>query len=119
MASQYGVLGTVVEVSEALALFQASKCSMAEFQAWSAARDAMLQAKARAEAPPQPLRLKVSEKGGVSLYGIQRQFPVTFYRGQWERILAHKDEILAFIQANAGKLSTKAPAKAEAPAAIG
>ena len=35
-------------------------------------------------------RLKVSEKGGVSLYGIRR-FPVTFYREEWDTILGMAD----------------------------
>jgi hypothetical protein len=50
--------------------------------------------------------LRVSEKGGVSLYGMRR-FPVTFYREEWERILGMGDEIRAFIAANAGELKTK------------
>ncbi len=32
------------------------------------------------------LRLQVSQKKGVSLYGIRR-FPVTFYADEWEKIL--------------------------------
>jgi hypothetical protein len=52
------------------------------------------------------LKLKVSDKGAVSLYGLGR-FPVTLYGGQWERLLAAKDEIESFIQANASQLSTK------------
>jgi len=36
--------------------------------------------------------LKVSEKGGVSVYGLGR-FPVTLYREQWEKLLAMSDEI--------------------------
>ena len=51
-------------------------------------------------------RLQVSEKGGVSLYGIRR-FPVTFYKEEWERILGMEGEIRAFIQANAAALKTK------------
>ena len=50
--------------------------------------------------------LKVTEKGGVALYGLGR-FPVTLYRGQWERLLGAKDDILAFIEANASLLSVK------------
>jgi len=50
--------------------------------------------------------LKVSEKGGVSLYGLRR-FPITFYREEWERILAQGDEIRAFIAQHAGELKTK------------
>jgi hypothetical protein len=58
-----------------------------------------------------PLRLKVSEKGGVSLYGLNVRFPLTLYAGQWQRVLDHADEIRAFLKANADKLSSK-PAKA-------
>jgi hypothetical protein len=53
------------------------------------------------------LALKVSEKGALSIYGMGR-FPVSLYREQWERLLAAKDDILAFIEANADKLSVKA-----------
>jgi hypothetical protein len=54
----------------------------------------------------QTLRMKVSEKGGLSVYGLGR-WPVTLYRGQWERLLDHKDALLAFIESNADRLSTK------------
>ncbi len=54
--------------------------------------------------------LKVSEKGGVSLYGMRR-FPITFYREEWDRILGLSDEIRAFIQANAAQLKTKGGAE--------
>lgn len=52
------------------------------------------------------LRLKVSEKGGVSLYGMGR-FPVTLYKEQWLKLLDMADEIRAFIKANDSKLKTK------------
>ena len=52
------------------------------------------------------LSLKVSEKGGVSVYGLGR-FPVTLYKEQWLRLLDMADEIRAFIAANGGKLKTK------------
>lgn len=52
------------------------------------------------------MSLKVTEKGGLSVYGLGR-FPVTLYRGQWERLLAHAGEIEAFIAANAASLSVK------------
>ena len=32
------------------------------------------------------LSFKVSEKGAVSVYGLQR-FPITLYSNQWERLL--------------------------------
>lgn len=50
--------------------------------------------------------LKVSEKGGVSVYGLGR-FPVTLYKEQWLRLLDMEGEIRAFITSNAGKLKTK------------
>lgn len=52
------------------------------------------------------MSLKVSEKGGVSVYGLGR-FPVTLYKEQWTRLLDMADEIRAFIETNAGKLKTK------------
>ena len=50
--------------------------------------------------------LKVSEKGGVSVYGLGR-FPVTLYKEQWERLLAMSDEIKKFIADNNDRLKTK------------
>lgn len=52
------------------------------------------------------ISLKVSEKGGVSLYGMGR-FPVTLYKEQWLRLLAHAAEIETFIRENESKLKTK------------
>jgi hypothetical protein len=50
--------------------------------------------------------LKVSEKGGVSVYGLGR-FPVTLYKEQWARLLDLADDIRAFIRENEAKLKTK------------
>ncbi|MBX7113245.1 MAG: hypothetical protein K1X64_02840 [Myxococcaceae bacterium] len=50
--------------------------------------------------------LKVSEKGGVSVYGLGR-FPVTLYKEQWLKLLDMAQDIRAFIDANAGALKTK------------
>jgi hypothetical protein len=52
------------------------------------------------------LSLKVSEKGGVSLYGVGR-FPVTLYKEQWRRILGMATEIEAFIEENESALKSK------------
>ncbi len=52
------------------------------------------------------LSLKVSQKGGVSVYGLGR-FPVTLYKEQWEKLLDMSDDILAFIQENEPQLKTK------------
>lgn len=50
--------------------------------------------------------LKVSPKGGVSVYGLGR-FPITFYQEQWDKLLDMSDEIRAFIAANKSQLKTK------------
>ena len=52
------------------------------------------------------MRLQVSTKGGVSLYGIRR-FPVTFYLEEWERILGMADEIRAFLAEHKAELKRK------------
>jgi len=50
--------------------------------------------------------LKVSEKGGVSVYGLGR-FPVTLYKEQWLKLLAMTDEIRTFIAAHDAELKVK------------
>jgi hypothetical protein len=52
------------------------------------------------------MTLKVSEKGGVSVYGLGR-FPVTLYKEQWERLLGMADDIRAFIAEHETALKTK------------
>jgi len=52
------------------------------------------------------ISLKVSEKGGVSVYGLGR-FPVTLYKEQWGRLLDLADDIRAFIRENDARLKTK------------
>ena len=50
--------------------------------------------------------LEVSEKGGVSVYGLGR-FPVTLYKEQWAKLLDMADEIRAFIKAHDSELKAK------------
>ena len=50
--------------------------------------------------------LKVSEKGGVSVYGLGR-FPVTLYKEQWTKLLAMTDDIRAFIKEHDAELKAK------------
>jgi hypothetical protein len=52
------------------------------------------------------LRLKISEKGGLSVYGLGR-FPVTLYKEQWSRLLDYADEIKAFLKDNDQQLKAK------------
>jgi hypothetical protein len=51
-------------------------------------------------------RMKVSEKGAVSIYGMGR-FPVTLYKEQWLKLLDMSDDIRGFIAANEAQLKTK------------
>ncbi len=55
---------------------------------------------------PRSITLKVSEKGGVSLYGIGR-FPVTLYKEQWIKVLDYADNIRKFIAENDPLLKKK------------
>ena len=50
--------------------------------------------------------MKVSEKGGLSVYGLGR-FPITLYKEQWARLLDMADDIRAFLKANDAQLKTK------------
>jgi hypothetical protein len=50
--------------------------------------------------------LKVSEKGGVSVYGLGR-FPITLYKEQWRKLMDMRDDILNFITANEAQLKSK------------
>jgi hypothetical protein len=52
------------------------------------------------------VRMKVSEKGAVSVYGMGR-FPVTLYKEQWLKLLDMSDDIRAFISANEAQLKAK------------
>ena len=53
-----------------------------------------------------PLSLKVSQKGAVSVYGLGR-FPVTLYPGQMSKLLGMKEQIENFIEENKASLSYK------------
>ena len=70
-------------------------------------RDQLLALVATMQSNPRKLTMKVSDKGALSVYGLGR-FPVTLYRGQWERLLDEADTIRAFITANAATLTVKA-----------
>ena len=50
--------------------------------------------------------MKVSEKGGLSVYGMGR-FPVTLYKEQWLKLLDMSEDIRVFIKANEGTLKSK------------
>ena len=52
------------------------------------------------------ITLKVGEKGNVCVYGLGR-FPVSLYKSQWDKLLAHAEAIKGFIKANESLLSVK------------
>jgi len=52
------------------------------------------------------MEFRVSEKGGVSVYGLGR-FPVTLYYEQWTRLLDAAPDLKTFIEDNKSKLKLK------------
>lgn len=62
---------------------------------------------------PRPITVKVSPKGAVSVYGLQR-FPVTLYAAQWKRLVREIGRVTDFIASNPEGMVTE---KTEAPAA--
>ena len=60
--------------------------------------------------PVTRLTAKITEKGGVSVYGLNARFPVTLYADQWERLHAAYESVVA-------PLVAKAPRKPVAVAA--
>ena len=52
------------------------------------------------------LSLRISEKGGLSVYGLGR-FPVTLYKEQWVKLLDMADDIRTFLKANDAQLKSK------------
>ena len=49
---------------------------------------------------------KVSDKGGVSVYGLGR-FPVTLYYEQWLKLLDRAQDLRDFLEENKSKLKLK------------
>ena len=81
-----------------------------------AMRDELEQLKAENDALKNPakkeraLSVKITEKGGLSVYGMGR-FPLTLYKTQWEKLITFIPQIADFITANADKLSVKTTTK--------
>jgi hypothetical protein len=71
------------------------------FEEWDGDRIKRIEAKAKAQAAaPKALSCKVSPKGAVSVYGLNTQWPITLYTGQWDRLFAYVETIKAFIAEN-------------------
>jgi hypothetical protein len=58
------------------------------------------------DAPKKGLYCKVSEKGAISVYGLQRM-PVTLYVEQWTRLLDFADNLREFMKENESRLKRK------------
>lgn len=56
--------------------------------------------------PRGTLEFRVSEKGGVSVYGLGR-FPVTLYYEQWTRLLDAAPQLKEFLAENKSRLKLK------------
>ena len=52
------------------------------------------------------LSCRVSAKGALSVYGLQRM-PVTLYIGQWERLLDFSDDLRAFMKEHDAEFERK------------
>ena len=52
------------------------------------------------------ISFKVSDKGGVSVYGLGR-FPVTLYYEQWIKLLDRAQDLRDFLEENKSKLKLK------------
>ena len=92
--------GFTMSLNDLVSALQSNQITAAEFQELAAP---FLQ-----PAPAvKPLKLKVSEKGALSVYGLNNQWPTTLYPEQWRRLLDHADSIRAFITAHESEFSVK------------
>ena len=94
--------GQVIKISELFytRIFMANEDLQAELERLRAENQALKKTSSRG------LSLRVSEKGGLSVYGLGR-FPVTLYKEQWVKLLDMADDIRAFLKANEGQLKSK------------
>ena len=67
---------------------------------------AQLDALKAKEARSGTMSFKVSDKGGVSVYGLGR-FPVTLYYEQWIKLLDRAQDLREFLEENKSKLKLK------------
>lgn len=63
-----------------------------------------------------PVTFKVTEKGGLSVYGLGR-FPVTLYKSQWVKLISAIDSLKAFMVEHDKELKDKTTVTATIKAA--
>jgi ABC-type Fe3+-hydroxamate transport system substrate-binding protein len=68
------------------------------------AQNEAMKAKLASRSPS--VSFKVTEKGGVSMYGLGR-FPVTLYLSQWQKLLKAIPDLEAYLEDNIDRLTTK------------
>lgn len=93
-------------ISAALALLTTGKWTADDFAAWDASRSA---AKGQGK-----LTVKHSDKGCVSVYGLNARFPVSLYPDQWGRLFGFREQIEAYINENRELLDQLGRASREA-----
>jgi len=100
-------LTPAMDVKQVLTLFSQGKITLEQYNAWDAQRIAAIeQAAKRSNGNGGGLRCKVSPKGALSIYGLQRM-PVTLYVEQWERLLEFAPHLREFMAKQNGSLSRK------------
>ncbi len=85
---------------------QSIKAEIERLKAENRALRAARRTNNRQEGLARPLRLKVSPKGAVSIYGLGK-LPFTLYRDQLSKLLSAASEIQAFMTENSSNLSVK------------
>jgi len=100
---------------DAKARFDNGEITAEEYIAELEAEKTTLESKLHKQQTAQ-FRLKVSEKGALSIYGLGK-FPVTLYKEQWLRLLGFAKEIVQFIKDHDSELRNKAdgPAPVKTP----
>ncbi len=100
-SAQRVILSPEMTAQEAMAHVASGAVPVEAYLEWDADRIKRIEAKARAQAAaPKALSCKVSPKGAVSVYGLNTQWPITLYSGQWDRLFAYVETIKAFIAEN-------------------
>lgn len=85
---------------------QADQAAQTEHEAIQAELQALRQENAKLKGNQGIGSIRVTEKGGLSVYGLGR-FPVTLYKSQWLKLISMCDAIRTFIEVNNDKLTEK------------
>jgi hypothetical protein len=97
---------TTTNTSPATTTLTGEAALRAELEAMKAENEALKAKAAKGKGPGAGVSFKVSEKGGLSVYGLGR-FPVTLYKGQWNRLIGVLDALKVFIAENDAALKDK------------